>query len=432
MKPRKRFEYSSLVIEIYGGFGEVGGNCVVVVDEDKKLVFDYGIKYSVMRRYYGGRVEPLGPVEMIKLGVVTDPEVTEDAQALYISHLHLDHVGLLSAVYSSTPIVFPDNDIAKETISSWYEKSSKWLAYVPPRYWDSTSSATILSEDNNSVVAIPVSHSAYPAVSYMYMGREATLFYSGDLRLYPLAQLSPSLEEGLQKLGVENVDIAIIEGTNIGNPAPPMTRSGFEEIMLSSVRTFNGVIVSVDPLDFEAMLYIYKVAEESQRDIVIASERIYWMLRIIYNKAPQYINRTLAIIEILKHPPPVPLSSVSLVNEVFKDMRRYIVVAEPVHLLEHLRRLKVQGREIDLTNTIALLLDPEPRETVREVENRVLIQWLKMFGVQTQRVRLSGHYQPQHLKQLIQILKPKQLIPIHTEEPELMLKLFEKYRSTTQ
>jgi ribonuclease J len=123
VKPRKRFEYSGLVIEIYGGFGEVGGNCVVVVDGDRKLVFDYGIKYSVMRRYYGGRVEPLGPVEMIKLGVVTNPEVTEDAQALYISHLHLDHVGLLSAVYSSTPIVFPDKDIAKETIGSWYEKS---------------------------------------------------------------------------------------------------------------------------------------------------------------------------------------------------------------------------------------------------------------------------------------------------------------------
>jgi ribonuclease J len=136
-------------------------------------------------------------------------------------------------------------------------------------------------------------------------------------------------------------------------------------------------------------------------------------------------------LETPKQLPLIPLSNISLVNEVFKDMKRYSVVAEPVHLLEHLRRLKVQGREIDLTNTIALLLDPEPRETVREVENRVLMQWLKMFGIQSQRVRLSGHYQPQQLKQLIQILKPKQLIPIHTEDPELMLKLFEKYRSTT-
>jgi ribonuclease J len=136
-------------------------------------------------------------------------------------------------------------------------------------------------------------------------------------------------------------------------------------------------------------------------------------------------------LETPKQPPPIPLSNVSLVNEVLKDMKRYIVVAESAHLLEHLRRLKVQGREIDLANTVALLLDPEPRETVREVENKVLIQWLEMFGAQPQRVRLSGHYQPQQLKQIIQILKPKQLIPIHTEEPELMLRLFEKYRRLT-
>ena len=152
------------------------------------------------------------------------------------------------------------------------------------------------------------------------------------------------------------------------------------------------------------------------------------MLRVIYEKMPQYINKTLTTPETSKRPPPIPLNSVSLVNEVFKYMKKYIIIAEPMHLLEHLRKLKVQRKEIDLTNTIALLLDPEPRETIREVENKVLIQWLKMFGVQPQRVRLSGHYQPQQLKQIIQILKPKHLIPIHTEEPELMLRLFEKYR----
>jgi ribonuclease J len=431
VKLQKRFEHGNLTVEVYGGFGEVGGNCIVIRDGDRKLVFDYGIRYNVMRRYYGGRIEPLGPAEMIKLGVVPSPEVTEGTQALYISHLHLDHVGLLSTAYSSTPIVFPDRDIARATIGAWYEKSPRWLAYIPPRNWDLTSSARVLGEDKDSVIAIPVSHSAYPATAYIYMGRGATLFYSGDFRLHALVQFFPSLEESLQKLGVNSIDVAIIEGTNIGNPAPPMARSGFEEIMISSVKTFDGVIVSVDPHDFEAMMFIYRVVEKSQRDVVIASERIYWMLRVIYEKMPKHINKTLTALETSKQPPPIPLSSVSLVNEVFKDMKRYIVVAEPVHLLEHLRRLKVQGREIDLANTVALLLDPEPRETVREVENKVLIQWLEMFGAQPQRVRLSGHYQPQQLKQIIQILKPKQLIPIHTEEPELMLRLFEKYRRLT-
>jgi glyoxylase-like metal-dependent hydrolase (beta-lactamase superfamily II) len=70
-----------------------------------------------MRKYYGRRIEPLGPVEMIRLGVAPNPEVSENAQALYVSHLHLDHVGLLSTTYPSTPIVFPGKDIARATRS---------------------------------------------------------------------------------------------------------------------------------------------------------------------------------------------------------------------------------------------------------------------------------------------------------------------------
>lgn len=426
MKPQKRLEYNGTVVEIYGGFGEVGGNCVAVIDGDRKIVFDYGVRYSAMRKFYGGRIEPLGPAEMIRLGVSPEPAVTESASALYISHLHLDHIGLLSTVHSSTAIVFPDKDVARGTIGVWYERSPRWLSYVPPRFWDLTTSARLMAKDENSVIAIPVSHSAYPSAAYLYIGRNATVFYSGDLRLQPLVQLHPLLEESLEKLSVEPIDVAVVEGTNIGNPAPSVTRAGFEDIVKSSVKTFSGVIVSIDPHDFEALLYIYSIAEESNRNIVVASQRILWMLKLVSETNPKHMNRTCVALELQK-PPPTVVNSVSLVDDVFRNLEEYIVVAEPVHLLELLRRLKVQGKEVDLSNTIALLLDPEPREAVREVENRVLVQWLKMFGVQPQRVRLSGHYQPHQFKQLIQILKPKQLIPIHTEEPQIMLNLFKKY-----
>jgi len=124
-------------------------------------------------------------------------------------------------------------------------------------------------------------------------------------------------------VNTDRINLAIVEGTNIGNPAASITIAGFEEVLMSSVKTFDGVVVSVDPLDLEAMMYIYSVAEQSQRDVVIASERILWMLRLIYEKMPKLINKTLIAIEILKQPP-IPLPSISLVNEVFRDMKRYL------------------------------------------------------------------------------------------------------------
>jgi len=346
-----------------------------------------------------------------------------------LSHLHLDHIGLLSTVSSSTTIILPDKDVAKATIGTWYERSPRWLAYVLPRSWDVTRSAKVMSEDENSVTALLVSHSAYPSVAYLYIGKTSTIFYSGDFRLQRLAEPVSSLEESLGRLGIDTVDLAIVEGTNMGSTASMMTKTGFEETLINSTSTFEGIIVSIDPLDLEAALFLYSVVEQSQRDVVVASERIFWVLKLFHEKWPRLLNKTLVAIETSRRTPPVPISSISLVNEVFRDIKRYIIIAEPTQLLEHLRRLKVQGREVDLSNTVALLLDPEPREVVREIEEEVLIRWLKMFGVHTQRVCLSGHYHPYDFKKIIQLIKPKQLLPIHTEDPDLMLKLFEKLKA---
>jgi len=71
-------------------------------------------------------------------------------------------------------------------------------------------------------------------------------------------------------------------------------------------------------------------------------------------------------------------------------------------------------------------MDPEPRESIKEIEEEALKTWLKSFGIQTFRLRLSGHYLPHQFHNIIETLKPKNLIPLHTEEADLMNKLFQK------
>jgi hypothetical protein len=64
---KKQLKYDNFIAEVYGGFGEVGGNCTAIRDRVRKLAFDYGIRNGVMRKCYGGRIEPLGFVEMNRL-----------------------------------------------------------------------------------------------------------------------------------------------------------------------------------------------------------------------------------------------------------------------------------------------------------------------------------------------------------------------------
>jgi len=66
-------------------------------------------------------------------------------------------------------------------------------------------------------------------------------------------------------------------------------------------------------------------------------------------------------------------------------------------------------------------------ESVKEVEEGALRAWLRLFGAQVLRLRLSGRYLPHRFRGLIELLRPKDLIPLHTEEADLMGRLFKRF-----
>jgi hypothetical protein len=65
LEPLYRLAQGSTSIEIYGGYREIGGNCIVIRDGDRKLVLDNGIRFSILRKYYRGGLQPLGVAAFI-------------------------------------------------------------------------------------------------------------------------------------------------------------------------------------------------------------------------------------------------------------------------------------------------------------------------------------------------------------------------------
>ncbi|GAH07254.1 unnamed protein product, partial [marine sediment metagenome] len=51
---------------------------------------------------------------------------------------------------------------------------------------------------------------------------------------------------------------------------------------------------------------------------------------------------------------------------------------------------------------------------------------LKPYGIPAYRVQASGHATPHDIINLIEEIKPKFLIPIHTDHPQFFEKLFQK------
>ena len=422
MKPLLTLTDGSITLEVYGGYREIGGNCIVIKDRDRKIVFDNGIRFQVLKRYYRGRIQPLGINELRSIGAIPPLNVFEDIDALYISHFHLDHLGLLGALPPGTRVYVPSIDIL-EIIEEWYRASPTWLAELPHKLHVDVIELSPYKEDELGVTPIPVSHSAYPSYALIYNGYDKTIFYSGDFRVHgPLSPRINTIRNIGKILESTKIDIALLEGTNIEGVETPIGPEEFRSILNKVLMESELVIISIDPLDFELFTAISELASLNGRTIVISSPRLIDILPQWLSDTNITDNLSLAAAAELEKPSPVPIDYINIKQDVLKDPSNFLLIQEPIGFLEMLRQMRI-WRERLPANATAILTTPEPLETESELEEKTLALWLYSFGIQVYRLRLSGHYYPHELRKILETIRPQQLIPIHTRSPGLMLTL---------
>ena len=224
-------------------------------------------------------------------------------------------------------------------------------------------------------------------------------------------------------------DIVLLEGTNIGSVETPIGPEELRSILNRVFMESEVVMISIDSLDFELLTAVSEIASLNGRTTVISSSRLadvipYWF--DTFNKR----GVELAVATELEKPSSAPVNHVSLKHDVLANPSNYVVVQEPIGFLEMLRQMKIWGENLPV-NGIAILTTPEPLEAEHEVEEEVLTYWLHSLGLQVYRVRLSGHYYSHELEKILDSVKPKKLVPIHTRYSSLMLNLVAKYPSNT-
>ncbi|MGC9137270.1 MBL fold metallo-hydrolase, partial [Caldivirga sp.] len=184
------------------------------------------MRFNLLRRFYGGLIRPTGISELRELGILPDLS-NYQSPTVFITHLHLDHIGLLSNLPANTTVYLPD---FYDTFINWFRNRADWLQFMEPRIGITVNKLTQLMKYGN-VTAIPVIHSAYPAYAYLYDNGGVRIMYTGDFRLDSLlkyvdkdlytriyGKVFPQLfEEPI------DVDLLIIEGTNFQTGLTPMT-----------------------------------------------------------------------------------------------------------------------------------------------------------------------------------------------------------------
>ncbi|MEM1660781.1 MAG: hypothetical protein QXR17_06565 [Candidatus Bathyarchaeia archaeon] len=402
-------------VEVLSGARSIGGNFIKLKDGDRTLIFDQGLRFDVMGRFYTGSIAPKGLRELREIGAVPKAEWYDGANAIYISHMHLDHLGLLSNIPSKVKVYLPSLSLY-EILEERWRVSSTWLSMVPRKYYVELEEATALEVDENNVMPLPVSHSAYPAYALLYFGSDETVLYTGDFRIEGLLRGEDfvRVHGGLAMLEYLNenrdikVDSLVMEGTNLGSIRAPISPSDEEAIFRRIIPAHSLIVATIHPLDLEYALFLDKLASEAERSFYVASESA---AKLMETAASLQTNPKV-IIDYVKNPS--PFEGVCL-----EDLEENSILITSYHeVLDVLRDLKDVGALPGCS--AAVLSEPEPKvEEAQEYE--AIMNWLSKLNVQAYLMRASGHYYPYELKKVIDVIKPKKVNIIHTKAPPINL-----------
>jgi len=433
IKPRYSEKISkNITLEIYGGWNEIGGNCVKIIDRglDRTIVFDQGIRFSVYSRYYSLLIQPRGLFELRELGIVPDPRIFSGVDSVYISHMHLDHLGVLSNIDKRDVEVYIPSLEFHEKIKRGEWTYSEWKQLLMP----ARPFVKILRSDEarEPVLALEVSHSSFPAYSYIYFGSDTTILYSGDLRSLQssIVVSSNPLQAFLEMNSDLKVDYLILEGTNIGRTHTPISEQEFRNILSKYIEGFKSpVFINVDERDLECIKILLSVIGE-KRKVWIVDKRLAIALDAYIKEFPilqNYFENVVVLDELFADVKGIPsFWSNKLVS--LEDLEENIegVFLLGRNIVETIKSLRSWG--LSTEGSPILLLESEPTSEEFIIEARKVESWLNIFKMVPIRVRLSGHYYPHEFKEILKIVKPRKLIPIHTKAPRAMITLFEKYR----
>ncbi|MEM3640122.1 MAG: MBL fold metallo-hydrolase [Fervidicoccaceae archaeon] len=413
--------------KILSGSMSIGGNFIRIEDGDQKIIFDQGIRFDIMSRYYSGFISPRGVAELRSIGAIPRPEWYDGANAIYISHMHLDHLGALSNIPYETKVKLPSIAVYEDMEEKW-GASPTWLSLIPRKYYVELVELRPFQTDENNVMAIPVSHSAYPAYAFIYFGKNETVLYTGDFRIESFLDqdMFRELNEGndlfnfLEENKDIKIDTLIIEGTNIGSDRIPITPSEATKIIEKLARDRNQLLVTLHPLDVEYAYMLLTMAEELKMQVAIASNPLAKLLE----KIPKLPLKPQAIDEYIDYLAPFPKITIESVKEKTLILVSYKEIVDLIKDLNLTRSLS--------NDCLAIISEPEP-QIEEGSEYSVIANWFSIIGIESYKIRASGHYYQYQLKNILEKIKPRKSIKIiHTEKPKMFHKAIKETTNLSQ
>ena len=238
----------SLTLTVHRGTHQIGGTCIEIQHgSGERLILDAGRQLDA----------PDGANDDVPASLDRDRPAT-----VLISHPHQDHWGVVEQLPASWPI--------------WTGSKSAQLIAIPCdllrrpltrtfNTWNSRTKAFAVGPF--AITPILTDHSAFDAYMLLIEAGGKRILYTGDFRRHGRKSV---LVDRLMAKPPADIDVLIIEGTNLGADKPVKAEQQLEDDFVELFnRTKGRIFVSWSGQNIDRTVSLYRAAKRTRRTLVI-------------------------------------------------------------------------------------------------------------------------------------------------------------------
>jgi len=406
--------------KIHRGTKEIGGSCVEVWTEKTRILLDFGMPLveSDGNEFDFNKFKGLTPKELIKQGVLPDikglyTHTEKLIDGVIISHPHQDHYGLCNFIDKNIKHYLGEATHKIIELNNLFTPQN--IIIENAHHFDK---GKMFQIGDFSITPFWADHSAFDSYSFLVEAEGYSIFYSGDFRNH--GRKANAFKWFIHN-APQHVDYLLLEGTTIGRESKQFkTETEIENDLIEIFQQQNKInLIYTSGQNIDRIVSVYRACIRTNKIFVID----------IY------------------------------VATILKELSKFAKIPFPSEKFENLKvmfpyftssRLKSQGNENILyqfkdykitkediskqAQNIVMLVRPSMQkdlEYINEIDGGNLIYSLwegylkksatkKFLDYLTNRnftiykIHTSGHADAETLKQMVEAIKPKNIVPIHT------------------
>ena len=404
-------------ITFHNGILTIGGTIIEISYEDSHIFFDFGSEYEPASPIQPTDLQGLLDNNLVPyLNNMFDPDIPlkgyeskEDNfknSAVFLSHVHLDHTKIINYLNPNVPLYTLEG--TKSLLNSLNINND----FLFPLYNNKgKNTRAIIGVQENEIIEVgkikvkvmPIDHDAYGAAGLLITTPDLKISYTGDLRLH--GYKSNNTYEFCKES--EYCDVLLIEGVSVSfNDFDDEIDSDNTKNECDLINRINTIINDNPDKQITFNYYIsnidriMEIIKTNPRKVVLDAYYAYVLKQATgYNSYYYQLDDNNYNLDMNK--------KINF-DELLNNKSRFFWQLDTL-ALNYIDKLKNNGIYIHSNAQPLGEFDPAYKPFIKRFEDK---------GIKFLRIGCSGHAHPKDLIKIIDLIKPKLLIPIHSYRPE--------------